>query len=87
MAVAHLFIHLAAGGKLARAIRIVVQHVIRNAIDDALRNLRASGAIEINGRLAVDASREGGKLRSDGIELMCDAGHRQDGFVAFQAVE
>ena len=87
MALAHLFIHLAACGKPTRAIGIMVQYVICKAINHALRHLRASGAIEINGRLAVDASTKGWKLRADGIELMCDAGHRQNVIVAFQAVE
>lgn len=87
MAMTHLLIHLAACGESTRAIGIVVQHAIRDAIDHALWNLCSSRTIEIYGRHAVDDSSKRRELRANGIELMCDVGHRQDVIVAFQAVE
>ena len=65
----------------------MVKHVIRNAVDYALRNLCSCRAVKIDGLPSVDASSKGWKLRANGFKLMCDVGHRRDVKLAFQALE
>src|SRR5262245_35423289 len=43
-------------------IGVVVQQIVRDGVNDTLRNLAASGTVEVDRGLSIDLSRKGGKL-------------------------
>ena len=57
---------VAAGGVSSARVGVVAAEVVGDGVDDALRNLGASGAVEEGGGVVVDELGERGELGADG---------------------
>ena len=60
---------MAAGAVGSAGVGIVVRQIVRDRVDDALRDLRSAGAVEKDGGMAVHRLREGRELGADAGEV------------------
>jgi hypothetical protein len=63
-----------ASGKEAVCVGIAGAQVIRDRVDDALRNLGSAWSVEEHRGVPMDGLREGGKLSADPVRIECAGG-------------